>query len=227
MKQALFWKIPILLFLIFLPFASFLDIHVASYFVGDDLRFHAPKWCSMVYAYGPLFGQTLFVTSVLLSCYGLCTKRFSLWLYAWYISLTLIISAGFIGHLVCKQFWTRPRPTQTSLFGGKYPYCHPLCRYNGYVDKRLKSMPSGHASWGFYFISLFFLGKRLNSRILTIAGLSLALLFGTTLSWGRLAQGGHYFSDVFASAIIMWLVAYCLDRWFAAKKQRYERSFKT
>ena len=171
MRQGLFWQIPLLLFLMFLPFASFLDLRIASYFVGNDLRFAAPKWCSTVYAYGPLFGQALFVASILLLGYGLCTKRFSLCFYAWYISLTLLIGTGFIGHLVCKQFWTRPRPTQTALFGGKYPYCHPLCRYKGPVDKRLKSMPSGHASWGFYFITLFFLGKRLNNRILSRAGL--------------------------------------------------------
>lgn len=217
-KTGLFWQIPLFLAILLLPWAGSIDVHVASYFVGPDMRFHAPKWCSYVYTYGPLFGQTLFVTSCLLIGYGLLTKRFSLWFYSCYICLTLIISGGLIGHILCKQFWPRPRPSQSLQFGGKYPYCHPLCRYQGHVEKRLKSMPSGHATWGFYFITLFFVGRRLKNKPLTIAGLGLSLLFGCLLSFGRIVQGGHYLSDVFASAIIMWLIAYALDQLFASRK---------
>ncbi len=219
-KDKLFWQIPLLFALFFFPLAGWFDNQVASFFAGDEGQFGDPLWCSLVYKHAPLFGQALFIVSTSLVGYGLAKKRFSLWFPSLYICLTLLLSGGVIGHLLCKRHWTRPRPYQTIQFGGKYPYSHPLCRYKGPIEKRLKSMPSSHATWGFYFITLFFVGANLKRRPLMLAGIGLALFLGCLLSVGRLVQGGHYLSDVVASALIMWLTAYGLDRWFASLQKR-------
>lgn len=128
-----------------------------------------------------------------------------------YIFLTLLVGSGLCGHAILKQFWARPRPKQTMLFGGKYPY-HPVWKpYLGDKDRYLRSLPSGHATMGFYFFALYRLGRRMQKRWLAITGLFTALLLGGLLSWVRMAQGGHFFSDITISCLIMWLSACFLE----------------
>ena len=64
---------------------------------------------------------------------------------------------------------------------------------------------------GFYFFAVALLGRRLGSRILFITGMALALILGIALSVTRIAQGGHFFSDTLATAIIMWTAALAID----------------
>ena len=214
MKDArkLLWFLPIALFLAYLPYASTLDLSVAKYFSQSDGRFHAPAWCLFIYTYGLIPGQLLFIGSVLLFIASffatrLCRFRWT----ALYISLTLIIGSGIFGHAIFKQFWTRPRPKQTILFGGKYPYCPLTSPYVGPSDRFLRSLPSGHATMGFYFLSLFFVGKRLGRRSISRGGLCITAGLGTLVAWARLAQGGHFLSDIIVSMILMWMTAYWLD----------------
>jgi lipid A 4'-phosphatase len=84
--------------------------------------------------------------------------------------------------------------------------------YKGKKDRHLRSLPSGHASMGFYFLSLYFIGKRLRKKYLTLFGAGMALFLGTLLSFVRFSQGGHFFSDSVLSFFIMWQTCYWLDR---------------
>jgi membrane-associated PAP2 superfamily phosphatase len=64
---------------------------------------------------------------------------------------------------------------------------------------------------GFYFFSLYFLGKRIEKKWLMWWGIFLAFFLGTLLSWARMAQGGHFLSDNIVSLLIMAGTAYVLD----------------
>ena len=211
--QPLSWLLPILLFLAYLPYASALDLAVAQHFLQPDGRFHPPSWCLFIYTYGLIPGQILFVGSVLLlvaSPFSTCLRRFRR--HALYIALTLIIGSGVFGHAVFKQFWDRPRPKQVVLFGGKYPYCPLTSPYRGPSDRFLRSLPSGHATMGFYFLSLYFVGRHLGRRWISRGGLCITIGLGTLVAWARLAQGGHFLSDIIVSIGLMWMTAYWLHR---------------
>lgn len=48
-------------------------------------------------------------------------------------------------------------------------------------------------------------------RSLKALGLFLAFGLGGFLSIARIVQGGHFITDIFASALIMWYTAYFVD----------------
>lgn len=206
------WIVPCLLFLCYLPFSSMIDLEVAHFFAVGE-RFRAPKWTWFVYTYGIIPGQVLFVVS----CISLCVLFFrnirsSLFFSSLYICLTLVIGGGLISHALFKQFWQRPRPKQTTLFGGKYPYCPAWKTYTGKKDRHLRSLPSGHATMGFYFFSLYFVGRRLRKKYISVFGMGVGWILGAVLCYARFSQGGHFLSDSILSLFVMWQTCYWLDR---------------
>jgi membrane-associated PAP2 superfamily phosphatase len=76
---------------------------------------------------------------------------------------------------------------------------------------RAKSFPSGHSTCGFYFLCLYFAGRRTSSRLLQALGLGIGLGYGILLSVVRIVQGGHFISDCLFAALLMWEVAYFVD----------------
>jgi membrane-associated PAP2 superfamily phosphatase len=210
---SLWWIIPLALFLVYIPLSSIIDLKIADFFSVEG-RFKAPKWTWSVYTYGLLPGQLLFLGSFFTTLYLFVHKnRSSSFFASLYICLVLIIGGGLVSHAVFKQFWQRPRPKQTTLFGAKYPYCPMWKLYKGKKDRNLRSLPSGHATMGFYFFSLYFVGRRLKKKYLALFGIGMACFLGTLLSFARFSQGGHFFSDSVLSLIIMWETCYWLNRW--------------
>lgn len=219
-SSSLFWSIPLMLFLLYLPFCSTIDLNVAHFFSVNGRFNNAPKWTWLVYTYGLLPGQLLFAGSSI-TCLILffLKSRGSPFFITLYLSLVLIVGGELISHVIFKQFWQRPRPKQTVLFGGKYPYCDMLTQYKGEKDRNLRSLPSGHTIMGFYFFSFIFLGRRLKKKSLVILGIALSLFLGGILTYSRLAQGGHFLSDIILTLLIMWQSAYWLDRWIFHERQ--------
>lgn len=72
---------------------------------------------------------------------------------------------------------------------------------------------------GFYFFALALLGICYRRRDLYWLGLGLAWGLGGLLSLARIAQGGHFFSDTMASALIMWLTAWGLAYFLLAQTE--------
>lgn len=220
----LFWVIPLILFVLLLIFADALDIAVSSYFIGGKEKFQAPAWTWTIYRYGLRPGQYLFFASTIICIISCITRKPKTLVYSLYVSLCLIIGSGCIGHGLLKRYWQRPRPKQTVLYGGKYPYCPLIVRYIGPADRHLRSLPSGHATMGFYFFSVYFLGRRMKKKWVQYMGLGLSIFFGFLLSWIRLYQGGHFFSDIVCAGLIMWYTAYILDRLFYFRQDTHAQS---
>ena len=133
------------------------------------------------------------------------------------MTLTLVIGAGLVTNLGFKEYWGRPRPKQVIEFGGKHEY-RPfwIPDFHTRHDPQ-RSFPSGHVAMGFYFLSMVLVGKRYHSPLLKNMGLFLVIFLGGGLMIARVVQGGHFFSDVIVSPILMWYVAKGVDWWLYSR----------
>lgn len=124
-----------------------------------------------------------------------------LWALDWraivYIVAVIAIGPGLVVNGVLKEHWGRARPSQTTDFGGAKTYSPPLVVADQCAGNC--SFVSGDAAWGFAFVSFGFLGRSRRQRRLCFAG---GLAFGTAMGLLRIAQGGHYLSDIFYSGVI-------------------------
>ena len=112
-----------------------------------------------------------------------------------FLLLSLLIGPGLIVNTL-KETWGRARPTKVVELGGDKRFTPALvpsdqCRRNC-------SFTSGHAAFGFWWMALAFVDRRRRGMWLAI-GLALGLGIGLV----RIAQGGHFPSDVLYSG---WIV---------------------
>jgi lipid A 4'-phosphatase len=119
-----------------------------------------------------------------------------------YLIAALALGPGLLIDVGLKDYWGRARPAKVVEFGGAKtfsPAMHPAdqCENNC-------SFVSGHASAGFYLVSLGFLGGAAARRRWTLIGLAVGALFGL----GRIAQGGHFLSDIVFSFYATWFSAW-------------------
>lgn len=119
----------------------------------------------------------------------------------------LLVNSAYKGH------WGRPRPDQTTHFGGTQPFLRVL-------DKGpagdYHSFPSGHAAAGFSMIAPAFLLYRRRPRA---AGACLVFGFacGLIVGLGRVVQGRHFASDVLWAAAVVYFTGCALDYLLLAK----------
>ncbi len=106
--------------------------------------------------------------------------------------LLLAIGPGLLVNSVFKDNWGRTRPTHVIEFGGHLPFLKVWDRGEPGASK---SFPSGHASIGFYVMAPYFI-FRLRKRRLAKGFLLTGTFYGALMGAGRLAQGGHFPSDV-------------------------------
>lgn len=117
-----------------------------------------------------------------------------------YLILSLAIGPGLIVHQGFKDHWERARPKNTEVFGGTQAYSPPLQP----SDQGGKSFVSGHGAMGFYLFSFALVTYGALRRRWMIAGVAAGLIIGC----GRIAQGGHFLSDIVFSGCITILWAY-------------------
>lgn len=198
-----YWLLPILAVLLITPWSADIDLSISHYFY-DHSQFQSSAFMNFVYKYGIIPAWiTVAIAFVLLF--------FRQWRLAGvYLLLTLAIGSGVIVHALLKENWGRPRPKQITEFGGEQEfrsYYQPHFNVNAPPSK---SFSSGHVSVGFYFFALIILGTHYRMRSLRYLGIFLTLLLGGVLSYVRIAQGGHFFTDIIFSALIMWLTSLLL-----------------
>ena len=155
-----------------------------------------------VYHYGNIPALLLSITGLVFIWLSFQAMKWVKWRkVGFFLFLTMLLGPGLIINVVLKDNWGRPRPRNTIEFGGKYAYEEVLS-----IDRSSpgNSFPCGHASMGFFlFIPWFVLRKKHAS----LAGISLALgiSYGLLIGLARVAQGGHYASDVFIAGILTYL----------------------
>ncbi|HWI41739.1 MAG TPA: phosphatase PAP2 family protein [Verrucomicrobiae bacterium] len=124
---------------------------------------------------------------------------------ALYLLLVLLIGPGLLVNVLFKDHWGRPRPRQVSAFGGEAAYLPPW-KKGETSEERRRSFPSGHASSGFYLAAPYFLLRRTDrrsARRFLCGGIVLGGLIGVA----RIAQGGHFLTDVLWAAGFVFLTA--------------------
>lgn len=212
-----FWWLPLLLFALFMPFSARIDLQIASYLYGSEGFYKQadPRHpiYSMLFSYGEIPGWVLGIGAAAVLVLSFLYPLF--WRYrraACVITLTFLIGAGLLVNVLLKEYWGRPRPKQLVQFGGTEafrPFYSPI--WNHRTDQ-FKSFPSGHATMGFLFLSLGLVGRYEQKRWLYVTGMAFGVIFGSVLSYTRLIQGGHFFTDVLAAGFLMWLLAILICR---------------
>lgn len=119
-------------------------------------------------------------------------------LSAIFLIAALAIGPGVVVNTVLKDHWGRARPSQIVLFGGTKLFTPPLEPTNQ-CDRNC-SFPAGHPATGFYFVAFALLIPAARPRRLVFAA---SLAAGGVIGLVRMAQGGHFLSDVVFSGLIV------------------------
>lgn len=117
--------------------------------------------------------------------------RRCLWLLA-----CLAAGPGLLVNGILKEYWGRPRPIATDLFGGEAPF-QRVWVISNWCDRNC-SFVSGEASSAAWLVAAALIAPR---QIRT-AAVAAATLYAFALSINRIAFGGHYLSDV----VLAWLL---------------------
>ena len=123
-----------------------------------------------------------------------------------FLVASLAIGSGLIVNLGMKDHLHRPRPVQTTDFGGRDEF-RPWYRFDGACNKNC-GFPSGEASSGFWMVA----PATLIPPPFEGPALAGAVAFGAATSVLRLAFGGHYLSDVLMGGLISLIVVFAVRR---------------
>ena len=160
-----------------------------------------------LYHYGNIPAIIIVVTSITLLLISKSRKKLSLYRkFNVYIVIVMLIGPGLIVNAIFKDHWGRPRPRDVVEFGGKMEY---LPVWEKGISGSAESFPCGHASMGFYLIVFFFILRRQSAK-LAVAMLLISMLYGAAIGVSRVAQGGHFPSDVFWTAGFLYLTCFAV-----------------
>jgi lipid A 4'-phosphatase len=114
------------------------------------------------------------------------------------VVLTVVLGPGILVNGMLKNYWGRPRPADTSILGGQWEYRRVS---EPGIPGRGKSFPCGHCSMAFALAS----GAAFFPFHATLAGTALAggIVYGVVMGKARVAQGGHFPSDVIWSGVLV------------------------
>jgi lipid A 4'-phosphatase len=122
-----------------------------------------------------------------------------------FLIVSLAIGPGLVVNSALKDHWARARPSQVVEFGGAKQFTPALLPADQ-CDRNC-SFPAGHPAIGFYFLSFALLIAATRPRRIVFGG---AILAGSLLGLMRIAQGGHFLSDVVFSGLIVFGVSWLM-----------------
>ncbi|WP_158261132.1 MULTISPECIES: phosphatase PAP2 family protein [Pirellulaceae] len=187
-----------------------LDLAVTRQFFstqGERFPYTETFLANTIYDYGPIPAVVFGVGSVAAWIGSfLFTRLRSVRKGALFCSLAILIGPGILINTVLKPNWGRPRPCDTVVFGGQYEYIPP-----GTIGpyEMAKSFPSGHASMGFVFLLPAFLLLRKNPKA-AMCVFAVGFMCGAGVGASRIAEGGHYLSDIAWSGAIVYFTGLTL-----------------
>lgn len=117
-----------------------------------------------------------------------------------------------------KQFTAMPRPMHLIEFGGQVEM--PTSFWAAEWLQGGGALPSVHATCGFVFLALYYLGWVQGKTVKRFIGLLCALVLGFGFGYLRIMQGYHSLSQVLWSLACVWLVA---AFWFAPELKKAGR----
>lgn len=172
-----------------------LDMQAARYFYHADAgwRFEDFWLWQLLYKRGMIPGVLIGVIGLGGLLLGLkLPKLRRQWRVYLLLFLLLAIGPGLLVNSLFKDNWGRTRPKHVIELGGHLPFLKVWERGEPGASK---SFPSGHASIGFYLIAPYFVLRKRRAK-LAKGFLLVGTFYGALMGAGRLAQGGHFPSDV-------------------------------
>lgn len=190
-----------------------IDLWVSALFYQPQHGFTLREWepLSLVYHTIPWVAWGIVVVVAAAAAWLFLMQR-PLWRFdrkaLLFVALSTALGPGLLANTVLKDHWGRARPAQVEEFGGAHHFTPaPLpaaqCRRNC-------SFVSGHAALGFSLVSFAFLLPRGRTRR---RGIAAALSFGALVGLVRVAQGGHFLSDVVWAGLLVFGIAAALHWW--------------
>jgi lipid A 4'-phosphatase len=129
-----------------------------------------------------------------------------------FVALSTALGPGLLANTVLKDHWDRARPTKIEAFGGTRHFTPaPLPSTE---CPRNCSFVSGHAALGFSLVAFGFLLPPGRERRRAIAA---ALGFGAFVGLVRIAQGGHFLSDVVWAGLLVFGTTAALHWWIVER----------
>ncbi|CAD5370607.1 Phosphoesterase [Rubrivivax sp. A210] len=187
-------------------------------FVGNGL-----SWVRAVYVAVPWFGRAAGLAGLVIALIwwkrppALLGVRW--WRRSMLLALAMWLGTGALVNGALKEGWGRARPVAVQEFGGPAHFTPALrpakqCRTNC-------SFVSGHSATGFTLLAVGLLGAPATRRRWLLIGAAAGLLVGG----GRMAQGGHFLSDVLFSGLVLWLASAAIrEAWLRIKARQRRRS---
>lgn len=162
-----------------------------------------------LYKLVPMLVVSISILLLVILCLGIiCRKDILPWLtrrHAIYLILVLAIGPGLLVNTVFKDQWGRARPSQISYFTGD-KFFSPAWIISDQCERNC-SFVSGHASVGFFLMAFGWVWSRYK-----LAFIALGTCMGSAVGLARIAQGGHFLSDVIFSGVIVALTCYLLAK---------------
>jgi lipid A 4'-phosphatase len=192
-----------------------IDMSVARTFYLGDRHFFGLESTGVVVLRNVF--RVMFWSAIAAAAYGLfktyrgqanwLNASFRQWLF---LAACLAVGPGLMTNLVLKDHWGRARPQQVIELGGTKHFTAPALLPVHECDRNC-SFVSGEASSIFmmFFAAAFVWSAW--SGWMASAGIALGLLSGLV----RMAQGGHFLSDVLYAGIFMALIALMLHGLFS------------
>jgi lipid A 4'-phosphatase len=183
-----------------------LDLWCASLF-WDSLagwKLDHAWWVRFLYKFGPL---PALVAGGLGAAY--CLRYFLGWgtprnlRRAAFALILLLLGPELIVNLTLKNHFGRPRPRQVKDFGGEYRF-EPIGEFS--PGEEGKSFPCGHAAAGFFWLGMAVYFRKESPKFAAMLSI-LGILYGMFIGLARMAQGGHWLSDVLWSAALVYFSA--------------------
>jgi len=202
------WALAFLFALMLLP--GF-DIPVSGFFYQPETTFHwtvggVPELIRRA------MPETIIASVIVCAVLWLGTRFSPAWprwitgRHMAYLVATLLIGPGLIVESILKPVWGRARPKDITVFGGEAAYTWPWIPAQECVGNC--SFASGHAAIAFWVTAYaFILPAAWRARALFGA-----VVFGLLMGLVRIAQGGHFLSDIVAAGFVVLLVNEVLAR---------------
>ncbi|MBW6515903.1 MAG: phosphatase PAP2 family protein [Candidatus Cloacimonetes bacterium] len=161
----------------------------------------------LIYYYGNIPAILTVIGAIVFLVVGIKNKKYAIYRKInFFIILTMLIGPGLVVNAVYKEHWGRPRPRHITEFGGNEQH---LRVWNKGISGTGNSFPCGHASMGYFFFVFYFIFRGKNRKLANIS-LLFALAFGSLIGLARIAQGGHFASDVLWTAGFLYLISFLL-----------------
>jgi lipid A 4'-phosphatase len=204
------WLIPLLfagavfLFMV----APGIDLATSALFYTPSKGFtlkHS-EWATLFYQGSPLLVRAWIIILIAGALLSFWSRFRSLRRHALFLLAVITLGPGLLVNVVLKDHWDRARPAQIVQFGGEKQFTPAWVITDQCADNC--SFVSGHASGAFSLMALAWVFPR-RRQLWLVAG----VLWGAHMGLVRIAQGGHFLSDVVFAGFIVYFSAELLARW--------------